>query len=305
MSSAILIKDSTASSGFRRVDTGALGPQGQAGTSPQGFNPRGAWAPNTNYAPFDIVTYGGSTYESSTTFTSGTTFNAANWNLWAAKGIDGAAGSGGGAAPATPATTATTLISTGGTASASTTYTPGNYGAANAFDSDETTRWAATGAAATLSYNRGNGNGAVPGSVRLSPSLDGPNPPNDAPTSFNLKGRTDGGAWTTLRTVTGYTWANLNPVTFTFTNAASFTELQLDITASPGNVSLRRVQWFAATSAGTAGTVTGTDKLNLNSLAAPVAVSGFVSGTITKRIEIFDASGVSLGFIPVYDSIGS
>jgi len=86
----------TRSGGIYSITANIKGPQGPAGSGTggtvQGFNPRGAWAANTTYAAFDIVTYGGSTYEASTSFTSGATFNAATWNLWAAKGNDGAAG---------------------------------------------------------------------------------------------------------------------------------------------------------------------------------------------------------------------
>ena len=38
------------------------------------------------------MTYGGQTYQASTVFTSGTVFNAASWNLWAAAGATGPAG---------------------------------------------------------------------------------------------------------------------------------------------------------------------------------------------------------------------
>jgi len=74
--------------------TGATGPQGAQGAqgSGQGFVFRGAWAPNTTYNAYDIVTFGGSTYEADHTFTSGAAFLAANWNLLALRGNDGAAG---------------------------------------------------------------------------------------------------------------------------------------------------------------------------------------------------------------------
>ncbi len=78
--------------------TGAQGPAGAAGmtgatgAAGQGFNARGAWAATTAYAPNDIVTYGGQTYQASTAFTSGPVFNPATWNLWAAAGAIGPAG---------------------------------------------------------------------------------------------------------------------------------------------------------------------------------------------------------------------
>src|SRR3954453_17068955 len=48
-----------------------------------------AWAPNTAYRAGDIVTQAGQTYEANTDFTSGASFNAANWT---AIGGGGAAG---------------------------------------------------------------------------------------------------------------------------------------------------------------------------------------------------------------------
>ncbi len=72
--------------------TGAAGPTGIAGAVGQGFSARGAWVASTSYAPYDVVTYGGQTYLALTAFTSGTTFNAIAWNLWAAAGATGPAG---------------------------------------------------------------------------------------------------------------------------------------------------------------------------------------------------------------------
>jgi hypothetical protein len=55
-----------------------------------GFNYRGAWTASTIYNPYDIVSYNGTTYErSGPTFTSAGTFNAANWNVWAAGATGG------------------------------------------------------------------------------------------------------------------------------------------------------------------------------------------------------------------------
>ena len=62
---------------------GAVGPQGPAG---QGFNYRGAWAANTQYNPYDVVSYGGSTYIATTAFTSGATFSTAGLSMVAAAG---------------------------------------------------------------------------------------------------------------------------------------------------------------------------------------------------------------------------
>lgn len=68
---------------------GPQGLQGIQGPTGQGFTFRGAWQANTAYNAYDVVTIGGSTYVSSSNFVSGSTFNAANWNLWAQKGNDG------------------------------------------------------------------------------------------------------------------------------------------------------------------------------------------------------------------------
>ena len=59
------------------------GPQGQ------GFTYKGAFAPNTAYNSYDVVTYAGQTYEAPTAFTSNSAFNASNWSLWAAQGAIG------------------------------------------------------------------------------------------------------------------------------------------------------------------------------------------------------------------------
>ncbi|ACO34278.1 MULTISPECIES: PD40 domain-containing protein [Acidobacterium] len=60
-----------------------LGPQGQ------GFNFRGAWAPDVTYAPYDCFTQGGNSYVVTTAYTSGSAFGAtdtANAVLFAASG---------------------------------------------------------------------------------------------------------------------------------------------------------------------------------------------------------------------------
>lgn len=58
---------------------------------------RGAWAASTAYNANDIVLYNGVLYTAKTAFTSGTTFNATNWNTGSPgpAGADGAAGVGG------------------------------------------------------------------------------------------------------------------------------------------------------------------------------------------------------------------
>ena len=89
--------------------TGAQGPQGttgatgSAGAAGQGFNNRGAWAASTTYNPYDVLTYGGQTYEVATAFTSTSTFSATNLNLWAAQGAAGATGATGSTGATGPA----------------------------------------------------------------------------------------------------------------------------------------------------------------------------------------------------------
>lgn len=62
--------------------TGGTGPTGATGPTGQGFNFRGAWVASTAYAPYDVVTNGGNTYEASTSFVSGTTFNTGSGEAW-------------------------------------------------------------------------------------------------------------------------------------------------------------------------------------------------------------------------------
>lgn len=53
----------------------------------------------------------------------------------------------------------------------------------------------------------------------------------------------------------------------------------------------------------TDGTVKAAGQLRAASLGVGNSAAATTLGSVTKKIEIFDASGVSLGFIPVYDSI--
>lgn len=71
---------------FIRTGAAGAGAPGPAGPAGQGFNFRGAWAPNTDYVPYDVVTYGGRTYLAQAAFRSGAQFNVANWALLADKG---------------------------------------------------------------------------------------------------------------------------------------------------------------------------------------------------------------------------
>lgn len=67
-------------------DEGAQGPKGDPGDPGQGFSVPEAWAPNTQYALFDIITYNGRTYTPSVAFQSGAQFSATNLTLLADKG---------------------------------------------------------------------------------------------------------------------------------------------------------------------------------------------------------------------------
>lgn len=51
-----------------------------------GFTFRGPWQAFTLYRAFDVVTYAGATWFASAKFTSGASFNAANWSLLADSG---------------------------------------------------------------------------------------------------------------------------------------------------------------------------------------------------------------------------
>ena len=64
--------------------------------------------------------------------------------------------------------------------------------------------------------------------------------------------------------------------------------------------SIDRFALFLAAS-GNDGIVTQFDAINLDSLQNPVAAATL--GTVTRKIEVFDATGSSLGFVPVYGSI--
>ncbi|MGT2453794.1 carbohydrate-binding protein [Cupriavidus basilensis] len=72
-----------------RGDNGEVGEQGDAG--PAGVTPRGAWAAGTAYQVSDLVTHNGSTYRRTVAGTTPTNPGAdpANWEIFAARGIDG------------------------------------------------------------------------------------------------------------------------------------------------------------------------------------------------------------------------
>ncbi len=66
--------------------------QGEDGTAGQGFVYRGAWQPSTAYVPYNVVSYGGSTYFVNVGFTSGASFTTTSLLVWAAKGDQGEPG---------------------------------------------------------------------------------------------------------------------------------------------------------------------------------------------------------------------
>jgi hypothetical protein len=84
--------------------TGAQGPAGANGTNGingTGFNFTQAWSPATNYNPYDVVTYNGSTYDATVAIPSGGNPPGASssWALIAQAGVAGAAGAPGSQGP--------------------------------------------------------------------------------------------------------------------------------------------------------------------------------------------------------------
>ena len=75
--------------------TGALGPAGPQGAVGPGFNFRNAFDPTATYAPFDVITYNGSTYDAVASIGPGgaTPDMNTNWALMAQQGATGATGS--------------------------------------------------------------------------------------------------------------------------------------------------------------------------------------------------------------------
>lgn len=90
--------------------------------SGSGISNRFAWAPNTAYVAFDVLTYGGRTYECSVPFTSGAIFDATKLNLWADKGADGAPGTAGATGQTGPVGTAGAVGQTGPAGAAGQSY---------------------------------------------------------------------------------------------------------------------------------------------------------------------------------------
>lgn len=74
------------------VSSGTNGSNGAAG---QSLNFRGAWTATTAYMPYDVVTNAGNTYIATTSFTSSSSFNVANWTLLAQAGTAGSIGQSG------------------------------------------------------------------------------------------------------------------------------------------------------------------------------------------------------------------
>ncbi len=137
---------------------GATGPTGATGAAGQGFNFKGAWSPASSYNQYDVVTFGGQTYEVSNPAGVGAnpTFNPGSWSLWAQMGAPGAtgpAGTGGsgstGPTGPTGPTGATGANGTTGAAGATgATGATGAVGAAGATGTAGAT--GATGAASTV-----------------------------------------------------------------------------------------------------------------------------------------------------------
>jgi hypothetical protein len=68
------------------------GPNVGSPQAAQGFSWRGGWNPHTAYFAYDVLSYGGQTYEVGADFTSGSSFDATHLNLWAEKGDQGIQG---------------------------------------------------------------------------------------------------------------------------------------------------------------------------------------------------------------------
>lgn len=51
------------------------------------------------------------------------------------------------------------------------------------------------------------------------------------------------------------------------------------------------------------GTINASGQIKVASLGVGNSAAASIPGTVTKKIEVFDASGTSLGFLPVYDAI--
>lgn len=85
--------------------------------------------------------------------------------------------------------------------------------------------------------------------------------------------------------------------TVTFPDAAGTVTLGGNTFTGTGSVVRATAPTFPTTIAVT-GKILGTAGLGVGNSAAATTL-----GTVVKKIEVFDASGVSLGFIPVYDAI--
>lgn len=89
-------------------------------------------------------------------------------------------------------------------------------------------------------YDFGNGNPktAVEYTVRIR-NVDA----NSKPTAWKLQGSNNGTAWTDLDTVSGETWANDGPKTYTIDASEAYTSYRLLITATSGGVYVSLREW--------------------------------------------------------------
>jgi hypothetical protein len=70
-----------------------------------------------------------------------------------------------------------------------------------------------------------------------------------------------------------------------------------------GSIVLATAPTFASTITVTTNAIVTGKVLTTAGLGVGNSAAATTLGTVTKKIEVFDAAGVSLGFVPVYDSI--
>ena len=203
-------------------------------------------------------------------------------------------------------------VATGGTAGAS------SGTAANAFDGNPATAWAATGSTGVLTYRLPTGTSAVVTRYQITSAAS--NPARD-PRDWQFQGSADGVAWVTLDTRAGETFTGRGQTkTYNFANSAAYGFYRLNITANAGDagtVQLSEFQFFDAvivpdttppviTTPGnlnvTANTlagaqvgfsVTAVDAVSGNAAlsVSPASGSVFPVGTTTVNVSAVDAAG--------------
>jgi urocanate hydratase len=91
--------------------------------------------------------------------------------------------------------------------------------------------------------------------------------------------------------------------TFTFSDASgTMTALGNTVTGT-GSIVLATAPTFASTITVTTNAIVTGKVLTTAGLGVGNSASATTLGTVVKKIQVFDASGVSLGYLPVYDAI--